>query len=133
MSASPTSRRAAPGFTLLEVLVAFTIMAVALVALLQAFTTGLDGTAAAEARTRLLARAENRLAAVGATIPLAPGVYSGNADGFDWRVDVRPYPAADDAGRPRGLTPRPMRVEVVVTAPGGARQRLVTLRLASPR
>lgn len=117
------------GFTLLEVLVAFTIMAVALAALMQAFGSGLRSSEAAQDRTLLLARAENRLAEVGTAIPLQPGRYEGEADGYAWTVDVHPYGAAEGEARP----PRPeialYAVEVTVSAPDGARQTLSTLRL----
>ncbi len=121
------------GFTLIEVLVAFTIMAIALAALLQAFATGLRSGQAAGERARLVARAESRLASVGASIPLAPGLYDGSTEAGRWEVEVRPY---SPAGRPEsaaaGAAPAgfaPYAVTVVVTAKDGTRQRLETLRL----
>jgi general secretion pathway protein I len=127
-------RRALPGgFTLLEVLIAFTIMAVALVALLQAFSTGLASTSAAEARSHLVQRAQSRLADVGADIPLEAGVHTGHEDGFDWRADIQPFPPEAQGQEQRALGPRLFRVEVTVIAPDGRRQGLTTLRMGEVR
>lgn len=122
------------GFTLIEVLVAFTIMAIALAALLQAFATGLRSGQAAGERSRLVARAESRLATVGASIPLAPGLYDGSTEAGRWQVEVRPYVPAgqSESGAPGAAPPTgfaPYEVTVVVTAEDGTRQRLETLRL----
>ncbi|RDD63063.1 type IV pilus modification PilV family protein [Ferruginivarius sediminum] len=121
------------GFTLLEVLIAFTIMAVALVALLQAFSTGLASTSAAEARSHLVQRAQSRLADVGAGIPLEPGVHTGHEDGFDWRADIQPFPPEAQGQEPQSLGPKLFRVEVTVIAPDGRRQGLTTLRMGEVR
>lgn len=128
MSVSPSERRA--GFTLIEVVVAVTIMAVALAALLQAFGTGLRGARAVADRSHLVAAAQARLAEVGAGIPLAPGHFEGETKTGTWTVEVAPDTNA--APPPGGLRRPDLRlyaVRVTVTAPGGARERLTTLRL----
>mgnify|MGYP006422763553 CR=1 FL=1 len=129
------TRRQQRGFTLIEVVVAFTIMAIALAALFQAFSTGVRGSRAVEIRGQLLARAEARLAMVGTAIPLAPGRHEGEVaatpvGGGTWRVTIRPDPNADtrlaESRRP-GL--RLYNVTVQVRAPDGATETLTTLRL----
>ncbi len=65
------------GFTLLEVLVAFTILAVALVALLRAFSSGLRGLDAAETASIAVQHARSKMAEVGSTIPLEAGAGHG--------------------------------------------------------
>lgn len=93
-------RRSGAGFTLVEVLVALAIVAVALLAALRA--AGMATTSMQELRGRLLAGwvADNRLAehrARGAWLPL--GSQAGQADqggiGFRWREEViaTPNPA----------------------------------------
>ncbi|HLG90393.1 MAG TPA: prepilin-type N-terminal cleavage/methylation domain-containing protein [Alphaproteobacteria bacterium] len=61
------------GFTLLEVLVAFTIASFLLVAILRALTLGLDGSQRSEAYTRATILAESTLDAMGVTSPLRDG------------------------------------------------------------
>ena len=51
----PHRKGRARGFTLIEILVAFTILAVAMVALVQAFSSGLRGLGSAEASAVALA------------------------------------------------------------------------------
>lgn len=122
--------RAEKGFTLIEVLVAFTIAALALAALFQAFSTGMRSIEAAAARGALLAEAENRLAEVGATIPLAVGLYQGQADGRSWEVGIAPHLSPTDDGiAPYG--PVLLEVEVTVRGAGGRVQRLRSLRVAA--
>jgi len=118
----------ARGFTLMEVLVALTILAIGLTALFRAFGTGVRGIEASEDRAHLLAAARSRLADVGAGIPLQPGTYTGRDASGRWRVTVQPYQGAGAPARTR-LT-RLMRVDLVVVAPDGSRQHLNTLRLA---
>lgn len=80
----------AAGFTLLEVLIAFVIAALALAALFQAATGGLRAVQVAGQYQQALARARSRLAAIGAGA-LVPGTQSGeDAQGFRWRVRVAP-------------------------------------------
>lgn len=61
------------GFTLLEVLVAFTIASFLLVAVLRALTLGLDGSQRSETYTRATILAESTLEAMGVTAPLRDG------------------------------------------------------------
>jgi general secretion pathway protein I len=78
MSRSTGSPDASPlrrpeGFTLIEVLVAFTIAALLLVAVLRILTLGLDGGERAEAYTRATIIAESTLDAIGVVTPLKSG------------------------------------------------------------
>ena len=122
------------GFTLIEVLVAFAILALTFTALVRIFGSGL--TAAdwvARERTAILL-AQSRLAAVGIETPLTLGESSGeSADGYRWRVAVEPDTTA--TAQPLLLLLR--RVKVVVSWAEGGSDRsvsLATLRLApAPR
>ena len=116
---SLSSRRRAAGFTLLEVLVAFTILAVALVALLRAFSSGLRGLDAAAAATAALQHARSKIEEVGTLIPLEAGVQEGTfEDGTQWRVVIEPHELGD-AAAVESLQVVPYEVEVTVTGARG--------------
>lgn len=84
------------GFTLLEVLVAFAILAVALGVAFEIFASGLRGARSAEALTRAVLIAESRLAGIGVETDLTPGAAEGEAgDGMRWRVVIGEQAAAD--------------------------------------
>lgn len=97
----PKLRRAAvakvgrcQGFSLLEVLVAFTILGIALTVLMQVFSTGLRNITVGEDYTRAVLLAESRLASVGVEEPLQEGEQSGSFDGpqgYRWRVVISLY------------------------------------------
>ena len=94
MPATVPARAEAGGFTLLEVLVAFAIAAIALAALFQAATGGLRAVATSGQYEQALARARSRIAAVGAGA-LVAGTQSGqDAEGFSWRVRIAPLATA---------------------------------------
>ncbi|MEE8515756.1 MAG: type II secretion system protein [Alphaproteobacteria bacterium] len=120
----------APGFTLLEVLVAFTVLAVSLGVLFEIFATGLGAARTSENLVRATQLAQSKLATVGVETPLAVGEQSGRFDDdFAWRVAVRPF--ADDSTEPeRVRTTRAFEVAVTVSWDKGGRSlRLATLRL----
>jgi general secretion pathway protein I len=123
----PIRRSGCHGFSLLEVLVAFTILAMLLGVLFQVFSGGLRAARAGDSYTRATVIAQSRLAAVGVEFPLEEGTSSGTADGtFHWRVIVRPYV---DGELPAGRgVPRPLRVDVEVfwEEGGGARSLALT-------
>ena len=80
------------GFTLLEVLVAFAILALSLGVLLQVFATGLRNTTVAENYSQAAMYAESILAAVGVGEPLQEGSDGGAIDEiFSWRSRVSVY------------------------------------------
>ena len=123
----------ARGFTLIEVLVAFIILAVALGVLMQVFSTGLRNARVAENYTTATLYAESMLAAVGIEEPLAAGETSGDFDDrFRWRLDVQPY-AISDVGDEAAVAGRAFQVVVTVSWGDEDNPRdvtLTTLRLA---
>ena len=91
-------RRRSQGFTLIEVLVAFVVAALALAVLYRGGIEGLVGTRSATRRDEAVARATSRLEALCHGARLAPGIQSGDdGSGFRWRTRVQV------AGRPRRL------------------------------
>jgi len=86
-----------PGFTLVEILVALAIVAIALTAGMRALTQATDTAAALKARTLALWVAQNRLAAAQIATPWpAVGSYNGDAQEagatFVWQASVSPTP-----------------------------------------
>lgn len=77
------------GFTLIEVMAALVIAALAIVVLLQASFTGAAENQAAMRYDQALSRAQSRLASFGTLTPIQPETLSG-ADGGDdhWQVKI---------------------------------------------
>jgi prepilin-type N-terminal cleavage/methylation domain-containing protein len=95
------------GFTLLEVLIAFTICAIALTALMEIFSTGLRSAAAARTVATAALLARSKLATLGTEHAITPGETTGRLEGgfglergFDWVVVATPLPAlgGEDTG-----------------------------------
>ncbi len=132
--ARPAGGRGRAGFTLIEVLVAFAIVAVMLLALLEGSTRALRSIERAGVHARLLAEAENRLAEMGALVPLRPGRIAGRtAAGDEWEVTVEPWMSAP------GLDPDALagkgfmlyRVWLFVRTADGSLQSLESVRMAA--
>jgi general secretion pathway protein I len=87
----PDPRLRDAGFTLLEVMIAFVIAALALSMLYQGATGGLRATAAATRVEEAISLAKSHLAAIGRGQGIAQQDSSGvDGDGFDWRLHVQP-------------------------------------------
>jgi general secretion pathway protein I len=137
----PASSRAA-GFSLLEVLVAFVILALVGTALFQVFGGALNNAAVAEEYSRAALLAESRLAdAAVENSPLREGGDQGSSeDGkYNWVTRIEPYVAPDSTPDQQRLiemtSVRLWRISVTVSWPGAfGNQRslsLATVRLAS--
>lgn len=84
------------GFSLLEVVVAFAILALSLGLLMRIFSQALNTTALSGTYSRAATLAEARLNSVGVDIPLEPGNHSGEpVDGLSWEVSIEPYEFGD--------------------------------------
>lgn len=84
--------RKAVGFTLIEVLVAFAILAVSLGIAFEIFSTGLRSGRAAGALATATLHAESKLETLGVEEKLQEGATTGNfGDGYRWRVAVRRF------------------------------------------
>jgi general secretion pathway protein I len=98
----PTRSRGGPkpaprGFSLIEVLVAFVILALVATALFNLFSSSLNNASAAEEWSRALQVAESRLASAAAVRPLREATENGaEFDGrVKWQTAVTPFVAAD--------------------------------------
>ena len=81
------------GFSLLEVLVAFSIMALSLGVLLRIFGGSGHIASTADDYSRAIITAESLMARTGVETPLEPGESQGEtSDGYRWRLSVYPYP-----------------------------------------
>jgi general secretion pathway protein I len=136
MSAERTPRSS--GFTLLEVVVALAIAAVALVGLFQAGSGGLFAVDIAARTQEAVQRAQSHLAAVGRNTALIGGeLTDDDGDGYHWRLRVRPV-ATHQASAPDANSAGPATlydVEVAISWAGRNGDRSVvlkTLRLGSP-
>lgn len=88
------------GFSLLEILVAFAIMAVALTIVLRIFGSGVNSAVISEEYNLAVQIAESLMARTGVEAPLQVGEIAGSeADKYDWRVGVTPV--AEPAARGR--------------------------------
>ncbi len=118
------------GFTLIEILIAFAILAVSLAVLFQSFSSGLDAVSRTERATSAVLLARSTLDRVGTDIPLAPGEHSGNSNGgLAWRIALAPA-SADVAPPVPGLSVKMLQIEVTVTGEQTGPITLRSLRLA---
>jgi general secretion pathway protein I len=121
---SPAKAAHQAGFSLLEVLVAFVIVALVVTALFRLFGGALDNAAAADEWTRALLVAQSRLALAAAADPLRETTDAGTVeDGkITWRSTVAAYVPPDtspDLERASDLMPtRIYRISVDVRFPG---------------
>ena len=123
--------RASKGFTLIEVLVALSILTLIFGAALEVFSRGLGAMSASEAHALASAFARARLDEMSAA-GLSPGVTSGRERGGDhglemqWEAQVTAY-EEDDLGPSKSRNIDLLRVVVRVTWSDGVRERHIRL------
>jgi general secretion pathway protein I len=118
------------GFTLIEIIIALAILAVALGTLFQAFSGGLRATAVVGRQAATVMLAQSLLDRIGQDIPLTAGEQAGvSEDGLRWSIVMVPSPLI--APERRADSPLlPLDVVVTVAADGGRPVVLTSLRLA---
>ncbi|MDD5274557.1 MAG: prepilin-type N-terminal cleavage/methylation domain-containing protein [Methylovulum sp.] len=80
------------GFSLLELLIAFSILALSLSILLKIFSSGVNTAIVAEDYTVAVQIAESLMAKAGVETPLRVGQISGEENGnYHWLVETNPY------------------------------------------
>ena len=86
------ANKAMQGFSLLEILVAFTVLAMAMGVLMQIFSRGVNGATLADRYAKATMFAESKLASVGIEEALKETASAGKfGDDFSWALAVRPY------------------------------------------
>lgn len=128
------------GFSLLEMLVAFSILSVALGILLNIFSRGAQTAVAAEEYTAAVQIAESLMAKTGVEKRLLPGQTGGIENNkYFWQVNVSPYQLFDNSIDANAIPAQLFLVTINVSWGDGAsnagfRQRVVeltTLKIAS--
>jgi general secretion pathway protein I len=115
------------GFTLIEVLVAFAILAIGFLILLGPMTGGLSRNAGDRDHEQAVLLAQAKLAELGNQTPWFVGVRQGDVDGrLSWRLDVKP---SGDRRGARGSDPvwRLLDVTVEISWPGAFGRRSFAL------
>ncbi|MEM7426931.1 MAG: prepilin-type N-terminal cleavage/methylation domain-containing protein [Pseudomonadota bacterium] len=125
MSGPSTER----GFTLVEVMIAFAILAVVLTGVFRAMALGNRGAHESAARIEAVRLAESKLDTMGILDAITEGTREGRFnERYRWEIEVTPYAAPD----PNASVPlkRPHWVELTVLWPhrDGKREWSVTLR-----
>lgn len=124
------------GFTLIEVLVAFVIAAIALAVLTRAGLDGLRSTTIAARYQEAMTRAQSHLAAIG-DAPQPSDRQGDEGDGYHWRVRIAPLATeVVSAGGASGPPPRVSLVAVSVAiswADGGRHGERRSVELDSER
>ena len=122
------ARRASAGFTLIEVLVALTIVATLFSSLSALVVTAARGNRSVEDRLAAFETARALLAMLPSRDQLAPGTMSGEMNGYRWRLVARPT-AFPDVKTAETTPWVPQAVVITMVAPNGATIRLDTIRL----
>jgi general secretion pathway protein I len=120
------TRRVQSGFSLLEVVVAFSILALTLGVLIQIFSRAVTTTSMSADYSRASTLAEAKLNALGLEVPLEAGSLSGETeDGFAWEVFVEPFELGEVDWEPTLL---PYQVTAVASwDDGGGRRRQISI------
>ena len=132
--------RRARGFTLIEVIVAFAILALGLTILLGILSGATKQVRWADDAGRAALHAQSLLAQQGVAVPLAPGRSEGEfeAGRYRWTLDVEPWRDPTEAENPQPVdpgAPRLFALDLQVTwgdASPRNRLRVQSLRLIAP-
>lgn len=123
--------RAGRGFTLIEVLVAFLILAFSMGALMTLFSGSLRSVRLGEDYAHAAALARAQLARIDVDGLEGPGLETGETeDGYRWSMESAPVPDWDAAPRESGLRPLAVTVTVSWGLQGNRSVTLSTVRLA---
>lgn len=129
------------GFTLLEVLVAFTLLAMLFGVLFQVFAGGIAVTRSGESQSRAVLLAKSKLAEIGADQSIGPGSHFGSFDinategpRYRWRAELSRY-SEDELGRADlgELVPYRVDLELIWDAVKGERSLTLSSLVLRPK
>lgn len=128
------------GFSLLEILIAFSILALSLGILLKIFSGGVNTAIVAEDYTIAVQIAESIISKTGSVIPLKGHQSSGDENKkYHWELVISPYTLAGESFDPKSVPVELFKVQVTVVwgegeGAGDDRQiQLSTLKLAAKK
>jgi len=117
------------GFTLIEVLVALSIVALALSSIGALIASAGRGSRSIEAHLRSVQAARSLMTAMPNRDQMVPGTLTGTAADQRWRLDVSPFAVDRPAPQSKGSWV-PQLVVLSVRSPAGAELQITTVRLA---
>jgi Tfp pilus assembly protein FimT len=132
-------RRGERGFALLEILVAFVVLALGLAAVLTGVTVAMRSDAKVQTSRSVLRVAQSRLEAAGVTETLVPGHHEGRVGSYyTWLQTVTAVQSGAGSRKPESGKPEPVAanavsafwVEVAVRAGDGTVAKLAGLKLS---
>ena len=127
-------RKKEQGFTLIEILISFSIMTIAMIVLFQGFSTNLQNVETTVNYREAVHIAESRLAVVGFEVPLVEGEYSGDIKQFQWHLQIAPRESEEPFSEKQSFALFQVDVTVQWIDPGqkGQSVSLTTVRLGKP-
>jgi general secretion pathway protein I len=128
LSRQRRSDSAEAGFTLIEVLIALSILAVGTAAIGSMVATNMRGVRSVEAHLMRLETARSIVAALPGRDQLTEGSLKGNIGDHSWRVDVLPF-ATQDAASTGDVRWVPRTITVTSRSPNGIAMKVSTIRL----
>ena len=112
----PTQLNKQKGFSLLEILIAFSILALSLGILLKIFSAGVNTAVVAEDYTSAVQIAESLMAKTGVETPLLAGQDSGlENEKYHWLVEVSPFVFNPENVDATAITAVIFKVKVIVS------------------
>ena len=121
-------RRSTAGFTLIEVLVALSIVATTLASIGALIASTARGTRSIETHLNRLEIARAIMTAIPDRDQLTPGNFSGEMAGHPWRVDVLPF-VSNNMEPQNDTLWVPQTVVMTVRSPAGAAMQVSTVRI----
>jgi general secretion pathway protein I len=122
-----TLKRSTAGFSLIEALVALSIVAIVMASIAGMIATNVRGVRSIEGHLNLLEIARGIVTALPGRDQLVPGYLTGKIADQAWRVDVFPFATQTRLeARPKWI---PQTVVVTVQSPTGASMKISTVRL----
>jgi general secretion pathway protein I len=130
MPSSPDGATA--GFTLIEVLIAITVVAISLAAIGSVMATTTRGVRSLEQHVSLMESARTVAVNLPSRVQLAAGSLAGDMYGNRWQINVSPYLGGGIPAVPNSLWV-PQTIRIRLQSPSGAFLSLETIRLQRRR